>query len=307
MIKIRRTMLLVPAGDARKIEKTREAAADVLMFDLQDSVPFDNVAKANARQTLRGALARPFPRQREINVRVNAIDSPWLLADLEMVLEAGVDSVTFAELRVPGDVIHFERLLRSLRPGKRVPEVLLDVETPSALCNLEEIARNATLVTGMMVGVNDYALEVHSSGALYGQAGEPSQDHLTWIRPKTVAVARANGWTVADAVMLKDPKDLEHGRTAMWGSRRMGFDGWVVLYPPQLAVANEVFAPSQQELAWAQEVLARYEREQAVVETARMATVARQHLQLARNLMGLASAIDAPGAFSSTNPSGHSG
>ena len=294
-MKIRRTMLLVPAGDERKIEKTREgAAADVLMFDLQDSVPFDNAAKQRARETLRGALARPFPRQREVNVRVNAINSPWLQPDLEMVLEAGVDSVTFAELRTPADVIHFERLLGSLRPGKRVPEVLLDVETPAALCNLEEIARQATLVTGMMVGVNDYALEVHSSGALFGQQNaEPSQDHLSWIRPKTVAVARVHGWSVADAVMLKDPKDLELGRAAMWQSRRTGFDGWVVLFPSQLPVANEVFTPSQQELAWAEEVMARYAREQAVPEAQRAATVARQHLQLARYLTDLAVAVGA--------------
>ena len=291
-MKIRRSMLLVPAGDERKIEKTREAAADVLMLDLQDSVPFDHAAKARARETLRGALARPFSRQREVNVRVNAIDSPWLLPDLEMVLETGVDSVTFAELRTPGDVIHFERLLRSLRPGRRVPEVLLDIETPAALCNLEEISRQATLVTGMMVGVNDYALEVHSSGALFGQQGEPSQDHLTWIRPKTVAVARAHGWTVADAVMLRDPKDLEQGRAAMWQSRRMGFDGWVVLFPHQLPATNEVFAPSASELAWAQEVLARYQREQAAPEPERKATVARQHLQLARYLTARARAVD---------------
>lgn len=292
-MKVRRSMLLVPAGDERKIEKTRDAAADVLMFDLQDSVPFDNAARARARDTLRGALARPFAKHIEVNVRVNAIDSPWLLPDLEMALEAGVDSVTFAELRTPGDVIHFERLLRSLRPGKRVPEVLLDIETPSALCHLEEIARQATLVTGMMVGVNDYALEVHSSGALFGQQGEPCQDHLTWIRPKTVAVARMHGWTVADAVMLKDPKDLDAGRAAMWLSRRMGFDGWVVLFPPQLPVAHEVFSPSGQELAWAQEVTQRYAREQAVPEAERKATVARQHLQLARYLQGLDGAIRA--------------
>ena len=300
-MKIRRSMLLVPAGDERKIEKTRDAVADVLMFDLQDSVPFDSAAKARARATLRDALSRPFKNPREVNVRVNAIDSPWLLPDLEMVLEAGVDSVTFAELRTAGDVIHFERLLCSLRPGRRVPEVLLDIETPSALCELENIARQATLVTGMMVGVNDYALEVHSSGALFGQQGEPSQDHLTWIRPKTVAVARAHGWTVADAVMLRDPKDLEQGRSAMQQSRRMGFDGWVVLYPPQLPASNEVFAPSQSELAWAEEVLARYLREQAVAETERKATVARQHLQLARYLTERARAMRPDATTSSTH------
>ena len=86
----------------------------------------------------------------------------------------------------------------------------------------------------------------------------------------------------------------------------MGFDGWVVLYPPQLPLANEVFAPSQQELAWAHEVLARYEREQAVNEAQRVATVARQHLQLARNLTSLASAIAVPGG-SRSHPPGHPG
>ena len=290
-------MLLVPAGDERKIAKARDSGADVLMFDLQDSVPFDDGAKRRARDTLRAQLANPSPGQREINVRVNAVDSPWLLQDLEMVLETRVDSVTFAELRTPGDVIHFERLLRSLRPGARVPEVLLDVETPSALCHLEEIAGVATLVTGLMVGVNDYALEVHSSGMLFGQDGEPSQEHLTWIRPKTVAVARMYGWTVCDAVMLKDPKDLEAARAAMEQSKRMGFDGWVALFPPQVGGANAVFSPSDAETAWAREVVARYAREQAIPASDRIATVPRQHLQRARYIVQRAESIGQASAF----------
>lgn len=281
-MKLRRSLLLVPATDERKIAKAYHAGADVLMFDLQDSVPFDNHAKHRAREILRAQLAQRSAGRSEINVRVNAVDSPWLLPDLEMVLDTRVDSVTFAELRTPGDVIYFERLLRSLRPGTPTPEVLLDVETPSALCELESIARAATLVTGLLVGVNDYALEVHSSGSLFGQQGEPSQDHLTWIRPKTIAVARTHGWTVSDAVMLKDPKDLDAARAAMEGSKRMGFDGWVALFPPQVDTANAVFGPSEAERAWANEVLARYAREQAMDQAVRNATVPRQHLQLAR-------------------------
>ena len=281
-MKLRRSLLLVPANNEHKIAKAYGAGADVLMFDLQDSIPFDGLAKQRARETLASQLGQRPPSRCEINVRVNAVDSPWLLPDLEMVLDAKVDSVTFAELRTAGDVVYFERLLQSLRPGAPIPEVLLDVETPSALCELESIARAATLVTGLMVGVTDYALEVHSSGSLFGQRGEPSQDHLTWIRPKTIAVARTYGWTASDAVMLKDPKDLIAARAAMEGSKRMGFDGWVVLFPPQVDNANAVFGPSEAECEWASEILARYAREQGMDEAVRSATVPRQHLQLAR-------------------------
>ncbi|HYF19685.1 MAG TPA: hypothetical protein VEA40_17595, partial [Ramlibacter sp.] len=122
----------------------------------------------------------------------------------------------------------------------------------------------------------------------------PSQDHLTWIRPKTVAVARMHGWTVADAVMLRDAKDLQAARTAMTQSKRMGFDGWVVLYPPQVGGANEVFAPSEGEIAWAGEVLARFAREQATPEAERSASVPRQHLLLARYLSERSAAVARP-------------
>lgn len=282
-MKIRRSLLLVPAGDARKIDKSREAGADMLMFDLQDSIPFDDVAKRQARDTLAAALDRPFAAQREVNVRVNAVGSPWLREDLEMVLARGVDSVTLPESRTAGDLLAFEGLLRALCPaGRKPPAVLMDVETPPALCDLYEIAKQASLVDGMMVGVNDYALEVHSSGALFGLGGEPSSDHLSWIRPKAVAVARSFGWTVADALMLKDPKDLVAATAGMEASARVGFDGWVVLYPPQVPEANRVFAPSAQELAWAEEVQRSYAREQAVPAAERQATVRRQHLQRAQ-------------------------
>jgi citrate lyase subunit beta / citryl-CoA lyase len=294
MTKIRRSLLLVPAGDARKIAKARATGADVLMLDLQDSIPFDDAAKRRAREVLREQLREPFAGQREVNVRVNALDSPWLAEDLELAVQARVGSVTFPELRTPEDLVRFEGLLRSVGAGGPLPDIVLDVETPAALCSLEAIALRATLVTGMVVGVNDYALEVHSSGALFGQSGEPSQDHLTWIRPKTIAVARAHGWTVADAVMLRDPKDLAAARAAMAQSKRIGFDGWVLLYPPQVGGANEVFAPSRAELAWAAEVLERHTREQAVPEAKRVATVPRQHLLLARYLSERSAAIGAP-------------
>ncbi len=290
-MKLRRSILLVPAGDERKIGKARDSGADVLMFDLQDSVPFDDQAKMQARQTLRAALAEPFDKVREVNVRVNAVDTPWLHDDIRFILDVGVASVTLPELRNAGDVIYFERLLKSMRPNGPVPEVLLDIETPAALCNLEDIASQATLVNGLMVGVNDYALEVNSSGALFGQAGEPSQDHLSWIRPKTLAVARAYGWTVADALMLKDPRDTDMARTGMWQSKRMGFDGWIILFPPQIPGANEVFSPSPSELEWARQVLRTYEEEQAMPPAQRNATVRRQHLKLARYMIERAESI----------------
>ncbi len=284
-MKLRRSMLLVPAGDERKITKALAAPTDVVMLDLQDSVPFDDTAKARAREVLGRVLTGRAPSRCEVNVRVNAIGSAWLRDDLEMVVAARADSVTFAELRTVDDVRAFEQMLRDIAGSRTPPRVLLDVETPAAICNLEAIAAAATLVDGMMVGVNDYALEVHSSGALFGQKGEPSQDHLTWIRPKTVAVARMHGWSVADAVMLADPRDLAAAGTAMHGSKRMGFDGWIVLYPPQLDAANAVFGPSPTEVVWAEEVVGRYAREQAQPVAERNATVPRQHLQLARYLL----------------------
>lgn len=73
-------MLLVPAGDQRMVEKAREGDAEVSCSSCRTACPFDNGAKAHARETVCNALSRPFPRQREINVRINAVSSPWLRA-----------------------------------------------------------------------------------------------------------------------------------------------------------------------------------------------------------------------------------
>lgn len=281
-MKLRRSMLLVPSSDKKKVLKAQSTMADVLLFDLQDSVPFDNVAKKNARISLASGLKNRNNLKSEINIRVNAIDSPWIREDLEMAISVFVDSVTFAELRTSEDLIAFEQLIHEISCNRPRPKILLDIETPAALCNLERIADAATLVDGMMIGVNDYALEVHSSGSIFGQNGEPSQEHLTWLRPKSIAVARMHNWTISDAVMMKDPRDVDAVQLAMNKSKLMGFDGWVVLFPPQVISANQVFCPTLAEVEWANEVVNRYKKEQSIAPELRVATVPRQHLQLAR-------------------------
>lgn len=90
-----------------------------------------------------------------------------------------------------------------------------------------------------------------------------------------------HNWTISDAVMMKDPKDVDAVQLAMNKSKRMGFDGWVVLFPPQVTSANQVFSPTIKEVEWANEVVNRHKKEQSIALELRVATVPRQHLQLA--------------------------
>jgi citrate lyase beta subunit len=137
-------------------------------------------------------------------------------------------------------------------------EIHLAVDRPRTALELDAIGRESRLISLAAVSPGDYTLEL---GASLGPDRKLVGDQpLQYLRQQVLTVSRAMGWNASDSVGAGDPNDLDAVHAAMRRSRAMGFDGSAQLYPRHVAVANAAFAPSEDELEWAADIIQRFER-----------------------------------------------
>jgi citrate lyase subunit beta/citryl-CoA lyase len=146
-----------------------------------------------------------------------------------------------------------------------------------------------------MSGGFDYTLETGSM-SLLAIDGSMDDSHLTLNRQLVLAHARARGWNALDGLLIANPKDFDDARAAATRSRRLGFDGCALYYPPHVPIVNEVMSPSPVELQWAHDVLSAYEESNAAGRAAVYVggrAVLPQHYKIAKRLQERAAALAA--------------
>ncbi len=155
------------------------------------------------------------------------------------------------------DIILAERCIQAFSAGREV-DIQIGVDMPSLIVELEEVARHAKLVTGLSVSPSDLTLELGSSN--HGPRKQQNMDYaLGYTRGKILTVARAKGWNAGDFALNVDQTDSDAFRAACEASRAFGFDGIAVVYPRSVALANAVFGVSEEDLAWAKNLVAQWE------------------------------------------------
>jgi citrate lyase subunit beta / citryl-CoA lyase len=240
-------MIIVPGNVPEYLDKCRRLEADVLLIDIQDAIANLDAAKLQAREMVVNAINSGGFRASEICVRVNSPGSPWFVEDIKAVVDAGADSIMLSHAYSASDVICAEGCLYSFAPTKKV-EILIEVDTPGILADLDTIARTSTAVTSLSVAAYDFALEL--GARLFGPEATTSEDWLTYCRSRVLAVARWKEWNAGDWVGLSAP-GADAAAQAMRVSRGKGFDGVTLIFPRLIPVANEVFGVSAEELSWA--------------------------------------------------------
>lgn len=282
-IRPRRSVLYMPGANARALEKARGLAADCLILDLEDAVAPD--AKADARERVADAVrARGFG-PREVVVRINAIETQWGLADIEAAVAAGPDAILIPKVSRPGDIVSAAKILAARQAP---PEMKLwaMMETPAAILDAAAIAAAGNRLSCLVLGTNDLLKETRA---------RPDADRFAvvpWLSACVLA-ARANGLDVLDGV-YNDFKDEAGFRAECDQGRSLGMDGKTLIHPSQIAVCNEIFSPSDDEVAWSRSVIAAFDRPEnagAGVITLEGRMVERLHLEMARRTVAIAEAI----------------
>lgn len=238
-----RSVLYIPAANARAMEKAQGLAADAIIFDLEDAVAPSE--KAAARDMLGAALGQDYGRRARI-VRINGLDTEWG-ADDARAFARGADAVLIPKVSRPEDLDAVAAI---------VPETPLwaMMETAEGMLNAAAIAAHPRL-EGMVMGTNDLAKELNSRFRA---------DRLPMMAGLGLCLlaARAHGKVIVDGV-YNAFKDEDGLRAECDQGRDMGFDGKTLIHPAQLAVTNAAFAPSDAEVDLARRQIAAFKAAQA--------------------------------------------
>lgn len=261
--RVSRSVLATPGSNPRMIAKALASEADLVMIDLEDAVaPEEKVA---ARAVVAEALRDGDWQGRPRTFRINALDTPWFVADLVAVIEGAQGKVDLIVLPKAGDVAAVQTvatILTSLEAsvGRSAP-IGLDVQIESAqgLTNCEAIALANPRVEALVFGPGDFAATLRMPLAAIGMP-DTWDNHYPGHRwdyalQRMLVAARAAGVLAIDGPYA-DFRDLEGFRRSCLAARALGYDGKWCIHPAQAPIANEVFSASEAELAWAREVLA---------------------------------------------------
>lgn len=274
-----RSVLYIPAANARAMEKARGLAADAIIFDLEDAVAPD--AKAAARDALAQALTQDYGPRARI-VRINALSTEWGADDARACAGLDIDAVLIPKVDGPDDLDRVATL---------IPDTPLwaMMETPLGMLNAAAIAAHPRLA-GMVMGTNDLAKDL---GSRFRADRLPMMAGLGLC----LLAAKAHGVVIVDGV-FNAFKDEDGLRAECEQGRDMGFDGKTLIHPAQLDIANAAFAPTEAEVALARRQIEAFDAATAqgqgvavvdgrIVENLHVAT-ARQTLDRAQAIAAMA-------------------
>ncbi len=281
----RRSVLYMPGSNARALEKGRSLAADALILDLEDAVAPD--AKVLARSQIVEAVKAGGYGRREIIVRINPLDSPWGHDDLAAMATSGADAILLPKVESAAMVHDLEMQM----VGAGAPPdmaIMCMMETPLGMLHAEAVAGAGKRVSCLVMGTSDLVKELQAS---HTDARLPVLTSLGLC----LLAARAYGLAIVDGVHL-DLDDDEGFAEACRQGKELGFDGKTLIHPKTIAKANEVFAPSDAEVAFSKRIIAAHAQAAAqgqgvVVVDGKL--IENLHVENAKRLVALAEAIAA--------------
>jgi malyl-CoA/(S)-citramalyl-CoA lyase len=238
-----RSLLAVPATNARFLEKAAQSAADAVFIDLEDAVVRE--LKVEARGKAIAAINGLDWGRRIVSVRVNALDTEWGCRDVIELAEAcpRLDRILLPKCETPGDVHAVSAML-----GATPVRIAALVETAKGVVNVEAIAAAGERLAAIVFGSGDYSLDL---GVVRKTL---SNEPWGYALARIGNACRAFGLAAIDGP-FSDIADVAGLRADALRAAALGFEGKMAIHPSQIDVANEVFSPSAEQVAWAREVL----------------------------------------------------
>ena len=283
-----RSWLFVPGDSEKKAAKAAQSGADVLIFDLEDSVA--PTQKDAAREMVAALIAREEPRDWALWVRVNPFDGDLTAADLDAIVRPGLDGILLPKAEGGADVAHLadeiakRELAAGMTPGL-VRIATVATETATALFSLSSYAPAHPRLAALTWGAEDLAAAVGATSNR-DEAGDFTPPYKLVRNLALFAAAAAD--TAPIDTLHADFRDLAGLEADCRASRRDGFVGRLAIHPAQVEIINRCYSPSDEEIAWARRVV------NAFAENPQVGTLGldgkmidRPHLIAARKTLGL--------------------
>jgi citrate lyase subunit beta/citryl-CoA lyase len=291
MARLRRSLHFVPGASEKLLQKSLALPADTLVLDLEDSVTPDN--KDQARETVARWLQEVDFGGKERAVRMNPLDTPWGEKDLEVTMAGRPDAYIVPKVRSADDVVAIDEILTRVERRYGLQQggaklLVIATETPQGLLNIREIATSSPRLDALTWGAEDLSAAI-GARRNRDESGR-FLEVFRYARIMTLLAAAAAGVQPLDTVFV-DIQDTDGLRRECREGAWMGYTGKITIHPSQIAIVNEAFSPSTEEIAEARELLAAFEENR---RAGRMAfsfkgqMVDVPHLTRARKILELA-------------------
>ena len=287
-----RSFIFVPGNRENMLERAKSFKADVIMVDLEDSVPPRE--KASARDMAKDWVPALSRQGQRVMVRVNSLDTGLTRSELETLVSPDLYGISLGKVESKWNIRDVDRMLYAIEPLAGVEpgstKVVAWAETASALVDARDIADSSQRVIALAFGAEDFTNDM-------GIERSDSGDEVQVPRSLVPVAARAANVASLDSpfVAFQDPEAL---RADAQKARQMGFTGKHAIHPAQLDIINEVFSPAPDEVAYARRVMDAWDKAEAegrgsLALDGRMVDV--PVVKRAQNLLAFADAIEAQG------------
>ena len=251
MARLYRSLLFVPGNNPRFLEKSKSSSADIVCFDLEDSVP--DSEKKTARNLIKEALKSRNSYSSSVYVRTNSPISGKIPDDLAEIVHKGLDGIVIPKVNNSRELGKIIKIITTLEKKRKLKPIFVipSIESAEGIVNTYDIAKSSKRIPAVVFGVfdllNDLKIEYtkQPEGAKYSRAKIPVD-------------ARAAGVLAIDAIW-QDLKDVEGLRQDCIIGKSLGYSGKSIIHPDQIIPAHDLFAPNKSEIEWAAKVCTVYE------------------------------------------------
>lgn len=246
--RIRRTMMFMPGNKPKMLNNGASYGANCLILDLEDAIA---VTQKDAARNLVAFALRELDFPCEIAIRPNHISTPYGLDDLKVVLPAKPDIIRLPkvesaeDIKFVSDMIDEVEAKEGFTPG--TIKMMAAIETVKGMRQAYQIATASPRMVALAIGGEDYITDLQTHRTEHGI-------ELFFARSQLLAAAREAGIQAIDTV-YSNVKNMDGFRDEVTRIKEMGFDGKSVVHPSQIAVVNEIFTPSDDEIRHALKVV----------------------------------------------------
>lgn len=244
-----RSLLFVPGNNPRFIEKARKIKADIICFDLEDSVP--EKEKETARRLIRDALGS---FNSSIFVRTNSPSSKNISKDFTAIIRKGIDGIVIPKVNDTTEIKKIIKTVTTLERKQKMKPIFIipSIESAKGVINTYQIASASKRIVAVVFGVFDL---LNDMGIEYTKNPEGAK----LARAKVSLDASAAGVASIDAIWqdLKDQKGLI--RDCKIG-RDLGYSGKSIIHPDQIDTVHKIFHPTKMQIEWAEKVCKLYSK-----------------------------------------------
>lgn len=249
-----RSVLFVPGNRPDWMDKAPKYGSDALILDLEDAVPI--AEKIQARPMVRAAIERLHAHGVPVVVRVNGLDTGLAGEDIEAIVTTGLVAVAVPKLERSEEILKVDAWIELFERKAGLPlgtvEIMALPETAQGILNAPQLARACPRVGNIVGGPGSRAGDIAKAiGYKWTREGLET----LYMASHMLLAARAAGIHYPIAVGPLEVKDLEIVRAHLQRARDLGYKGALLIHPSAIAIANAVFAPTQEELEWNKGVL----------------------------------------------------